>query len=390
MTGRLTKQQLEHAGEGYDLVASRSSSIGADCYIDPGYLEVEREQIFRRSWQFLCHEEALREPGSYVTASFQGRSIVAVRGMDGALRAFYNVCKHRGHELLKGAGTTRLITCPYHAWVYGLDGCLRRSPGMECHPGFDAAATRLEELSFEVWHGFVYVNLDGRAGPLAPRLMGLEDTLRPYGLDSWITVRTLDLGEAPWGWKVMQDNGECYHHAGLHPQTFQTVFPGEETGTSCGDDWILQWSPAREESLETLADGTSVMPGCFFEPLDGLDTFHRTHFVLVYVLPNYLIYLQPDCGIMIRFLPVDAGRSHMEVDLLVPESACRLADFDARLDRFEAFFHRFNDEDVPANSAIQKALESGRATRALLSRHEQHNRHVAWWVASRLTGPPVP
>ena len=100
----------------------------ADCYIDPGYLEAEREQIFRRSWQYLCHEEKLREPGSYVTGGVQGRGLFAVRGEDGALRAFYNVCRHRGHELLEGAGTTSRITCPYHAWVYDLEGRLHRAP----------------------------------------------------------------------------------------------------------------------------------------------------------------------------------------------------------------------------------------------------------------------
>ena len=137
MTARLTQRQLQQAGEGYEPVAARSASIGADCYLDPGYLEVEREQIFRRSWQFLCHSEALREPGSYVTADVQERSIVAIRGEDGELRAFYNVCKHRGHELLEGAGTTRLITCPYHAWVYNLNGRLHRARRSELIEGFD-------------------------------------------------------------------------------------------------------------------------------------------------------------------------------------------------------------------------------------------------------------
>ena len=137
MTARLTRRQLEHAGEGYDRVASRSASISADCYIEPGYLEAEREQIFRRSWLYLCHEETLREPGSYATAVVQDRSIVAVRGDDSALRAFYNVCRHRGHELLSGAGTTARITCPYHAWVYDLEGRLHRARRSELIENFD-------------------------------------------------------------------------------------------------------------------------------------------------------------------------------------------------------------------------------------------------------------
>ena len=151
MTAGLTPRQLEHAGEGYDPVAARSASIGADCYIDPGYLDAEREQIFRRSWQYLCHEEALREPGSYSTGRIQDRSIFAVRGEDGALRAFYNVCRHRGHELLSGAGTTARITCPYHAWVYDLEGRLHRARRSELIENFDPDHILLTPVQVEVF-----------------------------------------------------------------------------------------------------------------------------------------------------------------------------------------------------------------------------------------------
>ena len=150
MSERLTRERLACAGEGYDPVASRSASIGADCYIDPAFLEAERAEIFRRSWQFLCHEEKLREPGSYVMARIGGLGIVAVRSADGALRAFYNVCKHRGHELLAGAGTTQQITCPYHAWTYALDGRLRRARHSERIENFDATAIALTPVRVEV------------------------------------------------------------------------------------------------------------------------------------------------------------------------------------------------------------------------------------------------
>ena len=300
-----------------------------------------------------------------------------VRDHGGRLRVFANICRHRWMQVLEGQGRKAVITCPYHAWVQGLDGRLRRAPGMEHHP--DSMPRQHASRSSPSRSGTVSSSSILTVVPhLSQRACGALETLRADDLDSWMTARTLNLGKVPWNWKVMQDNGECDPHEGLHPETFQRVFPGERTGTTCGDDWILQWSPARDETLEGRADGTRVMPGRFFEPLDGLDTFHRTHFVLVYVLPNYLIYLQPDCGIMIRCLPVTATLSHMEVDLLVPENISKMKELNDCLDRFERFFHRFNDEDMPANTAIQKALERGRASRAPLSRHEQHNRHVAW------------
>lgn len=96
----VSQEMLNVVSDGYDAEASRSHSIHADCYQDPRYLELERAAIFHRSWQFLCHEEKLREPGSYMAADIQGQSIFACRSQDGELRAFYNVCKHRGHELV--------------------------------------------------------------------------------------------------------------------------------------------------------------------------------------------------------------------------------------------------------------------------------------------------
>ena len=213
MTVRMTPQELERAGAGYGPVASRSSSIGADCYVDASYLDVEREYVFRRSWQYLCHERGLREPGSYVAASVAGRSIVAIRGEDGALRAFYNVCKHRGHELLSGAGTTRLITCPYHAWVYSLDGRLHRARRSELIENFDAGGIRLTPVRVEVFCHLVFVNLDPEAASLADQTEGLA---------SEVTAYAPDLGALVFGhrltytlranWKAVVDNFlECYH-----------------------------------------------------------------------------------------------------------------------------------------------------------------------------------
>ena len=213
MTAQLTRGQLDCAGEGYDPVASRSSSIGSDCYIDPQFLEVEREQVFRRSWQFLCHEEKLREPGSYVTAAVADRSIVAVRGGDGALRAFYNVCKHRGHELLKGAGTTRLITCPYHAWVYALDGRLHRARRSELIEHFDADEIFLTPVRVEVFCHLVFVNLDPGAPPLAEQTGDLAREVTSYAPDiADLTFAHRLTYTVRANWKAVVDNFlECYH-----------------------------------------------------------------------------------------------------------------------------------------------------------------------------------
>ncbi|MFM6250184.1 MAG: aromatic ring-hydroxylating oxygenase subunit alpha, partial [Dolichospermum sp.] len=107
-----------------------SYSLPSRAYINPDFLDIEREAIFYNSWQYVCHLEQLRHPGleqlrhpgDYITLDIQGRPIIVLRDRTGVLRSFYNVCRHRGHELVKDQGNIKTIVCPYHAWVYNLDG----------------------------------------------------------------------------------------------------------------------------------------------------------------------------------------------------------------------------------------------------------------------------
>ena len=213
MTERLTQGEMDLISRGYDPIASRSHSINTTCYREPKYLQVEREQVFHRSWQFLCHEERLREPGSYVAADVQGRSIFAVRGTDGVLRAFFNACKHRGHELLAGAGSKRAITCPYHAWVYGLDGRLKRARRCELIENFDPNDISLEPVQVEEFCHLVFVNLAADAAPLTEQAGGLRDEVMSYAPDlGRLTFAHRLTYNVKANWKAVVDNFlECYH-----------------------------------------------------------------------------------------------------------------------------------------------------------------------------------
>ena len=190
-----------------------SPSLPAETYTDARWADADLQAIFRRTWQWVCHVERLREPGNYVSATIAGMPIAVVRGRDGELRAFYNVCKHRAHELLTGSGTTRSIVCPYHAWVYGLDGQLkgaRRTEGMET---FDKSEICLDTVGVEEFGGFVYVNLDGRAAPLAEQAPDLAAEIERWAPDvADLTLAKRLTYEIASNWKNVVDNFlECYH-----------------------------------------------------------------------------------------------------------------------------------------------------------------------------------
>ncbi|NUR90885.1 MAG: Rieske 2Fe-2S domain-containing protein [Nonomuraea sp.] len=184
-------------------------SLRVEAYTEPAWLDADVRAIFARTWQWVCHAEQLSTPGSYTSAVVAGMPIAVVRDRGGALRAFYNVCKHRAHELLSGSGRVRNIVCPYHAWTYGLDGRLkaaRRAP-------FDTDGICLDQIRVEEFCGFVYVNLDPDAVPLGTQAADLAADIGTWApdVDRLTHAHRLTYDVAS-NWKNVIDNFlECYH-----------------------------------------------------------------------------------------------------------------------------------------------------------------------------------
>lgn len=214
MPSLLSAADYQRLSQGFDFDRpARSHSIHADCYRQPKFLRVEQAQVFHKSWQFLCHEEKLREPGSYVAADVQGQSIFACRDGSGELRAFYNVCKHRGHELLFGEGVAKSIICPYHAWVYSLGGQLINVRREEYIENFDKKDVCLDAVRVEVFCHLVFINLDPQATPLAEQSGELANEIMSYAPDlAGLTFAHRLTYNIKANWKSVVDNFlECYH-----------------------------------------------------------------------------------------------------------------------------------------------------------------------------------
>ncbi|MGI9387148.1 MAG: aromatic ring-hydroxylating oxygenase subunit alpha [Methyloligellaceae bacterium] len=214
----LTRNAFKAIARGYADHPARSFSLNAEAYTDPKWLAVERETIFYRTWQWVCHAEKLREAGSYYVVNVQGRSICIVRDGGGDLRAFYNVCKHRAHELLKGEGQIKRIMCPYHAWTYDLEGRLRRAPHTENLKNFKTDGICLDAVRVEEFCGFIYVNLDSHAPSLADQSGDLGKEIMQFAPDvNDLTFAHRLTFEIKSNWKNIVDNFlECYHCPTAH------------------------------------------------------------------------------------------------------------------------------------------------------------------------------
>ena len=209
----VTAADVERIATGYDDDPARSMSLHADAYTEPVWADVDVRAVLARTWQWICHVEKLRHPGSYVSATVAGMPIAVVRGRDGDLRAFYNVCKHRAHELLRGSGTTHNIVCPYHAWTYDLDGSLKAARRADRMATFDKSEVCLDQVLVEEFGGMVFVNLDAGAVPLGEQAGDLAEDIARWAPDvAELTHAKRLTYDVATNWKNVIDNFlECYH-----------------------------------------------------------------------------------------------------------------------------------------------------------------------------------
>jgi len=193
-------------------------------YSDEEMLRRERARIFARSWQYAGRAEQVAVPGAYLATDAGGIPILVVRDREGELRAFLNVCRHRGAVLTDGCGTRETIQCHYHAWTYDLDGSLRAAPRADREAGFDREALSLLPASAGVWGPFLFVNPDPAAPPLEEQLGELPAILaRDIDVDGLVFHSRVEFGSNA-NWKVVVENFlECYHCPTAHPGFSEAV-----------------------------------------------------------------------------------------------------------------------------------------------------------------------
>jgi len=192
---------------------SKSFTMPARFYLDESVYQAEQQSIFYCSWWYSGHVSQLSKTGDFITTNIDSQNIFIVRDKSGELKAFYNVCQHRGHELVEGTGNAALIVCPYHAWTYALDGSLHGARNSENVAGFNKCEFSLKPVRVEVFCGMVFINLDADATPMAEQACELEKEIREYcpAVDT-LALAQRDTYKVKSNWKVMIDNFlECYH-----------------------------------------------------------------------------------------------------------------------------------------------------------------------------------
>ena len=191
---------------------ARASTLPSEVYLDPAVLELEKDRIFARTWQLVAHRTELARPGDFKPATILDEPILLTHGLDGRLRGFYNVCRHRAAQVVTTRGNRKSLQCGYHGWVYGLDGTLQTAREMEGTEDFDKADFGLVPIRVDTLGPFVFANLDSRAAPLADWIGAIPSEIARAGYD------------IACNWKVYVDNYlEGYHLPIAHPGLFKEL-----------------------------------------------------------------------------------------------------------------------------------------------------------------------
>jgi len=319
--------------------------LPALAYTGPDVLAWERRHLFAGTWSCVGRIDEVLGEATHRAVVVGDIPVLLTAGADGRLAAFANTCRHRGHELLPEGGTSdrRAVVCPYHAWVYGLDGELRAAPGFRDVPDFDAADHGLVALPVREWHGWVFVNATADAAPFDLHLGGLAGLVAPYAPERLRTAARHEY-EVRANWKVIVENyQECYHCPHIHPELCAVSPPTSGDNYDLPGAWVGGFMDLRDHAETMSFDGRS---GGVFLP--GVD---RRRVLYLALVPDLLLSLHPDYVMTHRLRPLAPDTTHVECTWLVPDG-------DADVAYAEGFWDRTNRQDWAACESVQRGLTS--------------------------------
>jgi glycine betaine catabolism A len=330
----------------------QSVMLPREAYTSERVLAFELERFFTGSWVCVGRDEELAAGGQRAVR-VGGTGVLLVRGADGRLRAFANVCRHRGHELLPAGATAtrRSILCPYHAWTYDLDGSLRQAPGFRDLAGFVPAQHGLVELPVTSWHGFAFVNGSGDAPPFAEHVGALGELVAPYRPERLLALASHTY-ELAANWKVVLENyHECYHCPLIHPELCRVSPPDSGSNFDLPGAWVGGDMDLRDHAATMSLDGHSGGV-----PMPGLDGERLRTVTYVGLLPNLLLSLHPDYVMTHLVEPLAPASSRIVCTWYFPPEAAALPGFDPAY--AVDFWDRTNRQDWAACESVQRGMAS--------------------------------
>ena len=343
-----------------DASLDQASTIPSSWYTNEELYQLELQSVFSNSWQFAARLDQLTEPGNYVTTDVADEPIVVVRGDDGALRAFFNVCRHHAAAVMtEPEGRANQLRCPYHGWTYSLRGELRGTPDFNDVCNFERSENSLVPLELASWEQWVFVRLEVR------RALGLQDFLTKQLVDE---IQPLNFGNLHWverrhysfdcNWKVFVDNylDGGYHVPHLH-KGLDSVLDYSKYMIENGERHCLQWSPLVREGAE--AQTGAVRKG------------DRALYYWIY--PNFMINWYDNAMDTNLVIPRGVDQTEVIFDFYFPDASAEAREHNrASIEVGQ----RIQDEDVAICKSVQRGLRSRAYDAGRLSVRREAGEHL--------------
>jgi phenylpropionate dioxygenase-like ring-hydroxylating dioxygenase large terminal subunit len=367
--------------------------LPAEAYVSEQFWEFEKRAIFAREWLCIGHVNEIPNAGDHLPLTIIDEPALVVRDTDGAARVFSAICQHRGHPLIGGVAplpppgvclnASRLV-CPYHNWVYGLDGRLIGAPSMnETTPIQELRRqVRLPEFRSEIFHGLIFVNFDNDAAPVAPTLAKLDREFANYGIERLVPGHVFAQENLKWNWKLHHENAlEPYHTDYVH-KDFHTAVPSNLTRFcefDVGDGQVMRTTGFAAKDGDLFEEsGSRRLPD-----IEGLTDEQRGRVLFASIMPCVVAVLQPSFVTMTFLNPTSAGVLSSRRLNLYSKAATQTPDFDRiRAEQFEQM-KIIIMQDQTTQVALQQAYHSRYTPRGRLSYLETAISQLNHWVVDK-------
>jgi phenylpropionate dioxygenase-like ring-hydroxylating dioxygenase large terminal subunit len=367
-----------------------SMSLPGWLYHDPEFFEVEKRAFLRAAPQTVCHQSEIASPGEWRSLEYLGESIIVMRGDDGEVRAFSNVCRHRGSRLVDGTGgCAKVLTCPYHAWSYARDGRLVGIPHRTEYPGINPSELGLVPVGLENWRGFLFVTLEAGSPSVAEMMAPYEDEVEPYRFEDLRAIGRVSNRPRKLNWKTIADNySDGLHIPVGHPGLTRLFGRGYKIEAREHVDRMegeLIEAPSANPSERTYQHHLPVA--------EHLPPSHRRKWLYYKLFPNIAFDIYPDQVDFMQFLPISATES-------VLREVCYGLDDDRREMKVVRYLNcrinrRVNAEDTELITRVQLGMQSESYVAGPLGTSEVCLRSFAQKLRrliseARLDSPPPP
>ena len=286
----------------------RGTLLAPWTYTSSELFRLERDELFHCNWMLIGHVSDFLKAGDYRTLDVGNERAIVIHDVTGELRAFHNVCRHRGSRVVPSTegNCGHAIVCPFHGWTYELDGRLKNVPRADKFPNLDRSQEGLLPIDLEVWQGFVFVRFRGDGPSVADHLAPIMEQVSPYRLSEMKPCgNSYMAGEVSYNWKIFHDvDNEGYHVPAAHPElqelygrTYRdSEIEGVPFTTGVVDDYVAQhWSVARYKSL--------------LPEFDHLPKENQRLWIYISVFPNLVFFFYPEKAGFYMSLPLDVNRT---------------------------------------------------------------------------------